>query len=511
MTATATAAKTVAAAATADRAVFPTAADEDTNVKSLLSVLVIVALVPAALMAAAPRAKAVSAAPDIVLVVVDDMTEADWRSLPQTRNLLPASFPNYIHTNPLCCPSRASIFRGQYAHTHGTWFIANGSRGGWQSFRGEEDATIAVVLAAAGYRTGLIGKYLNWYRPSGGVPPGWDYWFALIDQEGEDGRYLSWRAVEGKRSRSYGNKAKHYSTDVFAAKSVAFITSAPTDQPLFAYIAPSAPHSPATVAHRYRGDCDTVRLGPRDKPSLNEPDMSDKPAYMRQKPIGLGVLTAYDRKRQCSLKAVDDLVVQVIAALEARGRSFDVVFVSDNGLLLGEHRRVGKGVPYEESIRTTMRAVGPDFPAGEDTRLIGNIDLAPTFAAIAGAPPRDDWDGRSILGNLGREIIGIEYGGGPGEDEDELAAAASRRIGPRGNTPAYSGFRSRSGITYVEYKRGGVELYDLATDPYQLENLAVGKSKSDFPEYHERLLELRRCQAAVCWAVEDAPLSRPAP
>ena len=480
----------------------------DLIVKPLVSLLILAALAPAVLVGATPRAEAT--APDIVLVVVDDMTEADWRSLPRTRNLLPASFPNYIHTNPLCCPSRASIFRGQYAHSHGTWFIANSSRGGWQSFRDEEDATVAVVLDSAGYRTGLIGKYLNWYHPSGGVPPGWDYWFALIDQQDtNDGRYLSWRAAEGGRSRSYDKKAKHYSTDVFAAKAVAFIASAQDDEPLFAYIAPSAPHSPATVARRHRGECDNLSLGSLGKPSLNEQDMSDKPAYMRQKPIGLGVLTAYDRKRQCSLKAVDELVVQVIAALETRGRPFDVVFASDNGLLLGEHRRTRKGVPYEESIRTTMRAVGPDFPAGEDARLIGNIDLAPTLAAIAGAPPRDDWDGRSILGDLDREVIGIEYGGGPGEDEDELAVAASRGIDPKSNTPAYAGFRSRSGITYVEYKRGGVELYDLNTDPYQLDNLAAGKSVADFPEYHERLRALRRCQAETCWAAEDASLGLP--
>ena len=128
---------------------------------------------------AGPSADRAPARPDVVLVLADDLTEADWRSLPRTTALLPAVFPNYVNVDPQCCPSRATLLRGQYPHTHGT--LGNhGRHGGWRSFRDQEGQTVAVLLREAGYRTGLIGKYLNGYTADGGVPPGWDYWFAHL-------------------------------------------------------------------------------------------------------------------------------------------------------------------------------------------------------------------------------------------------------------------------------------------------------------------------------------------
>jgi arylsulfatase A-like enzyme len=140
-----------------------------------------------------------------------------------------------------------------------------------------------------------------------------------------------------------------------------------------------------------------------------------------------------------------------------------------------------------------MRAVGPDFPAGEDLRLVGNIDLAPTFAAIAGAERRDDWDGRSLRrqDGLDRQVIGLE----------------SFDRYPRGDLiPPYHGFRSTTGLVYIEYTTGEIELYDLINDPYQLENLAAGKVAADFPAHRARVAELSRCRAEACWSAEDAPL-----
>ena len=141
--------------------------------------LVVVGLLPAAAFVPALSRQRAAGPPDIVLVLVDDLTEADWRSLPETTARLPAVFPNYVHTDPLCCPSRASILRGQYPHNHGT-LNNTGPSGGWESFRDQEDQTIAVVLQQAGYHTGLIGKYLNEYTGDAPTPPGWNYWFAMV-------------------------------------------------------------------------------------------------------------------------------------------------------------------------------------------------------------------------------------------------------------------------------------------------------------------------------------------
>ncbi|MDQ3693086.1 MAG: sulfatase [Chloroflexota bacterium] len=448
----------------------------------------------------------ISEPPDILLILADDMTEADWRSLPRTQELLPTVFPNYINVLPLCCPSRASILRGQYPHSHGTLLNQNSPRGGWESFQKQEQETIAALLQDAGYHTGLIGKYFNGYPVDGGVPPGWDYWFAKRGH-----KFYDWQAVEGtveaNEVRSYGSAESDYSTDVITGKATAFVAEAPGDQPLFALVAPAAPHTPATPARRHKHLCATLPLGSEGKPSLNEEDVSDKPSSGQLERLAIAELTAFDRDRQCSLKAVDELVVAMITALELRDRPYTVIFATDNGFLLGEHRRVRKNAPYEESLRTSMRAVGPDFTPGEDERLIGNIDLAPTLAAIAGAPPRDDWDGRSFLGRasprLVRELIGIESFGGPDENEQR---EKSDLLGADQLYPPFQGFRSKDGVVYVEYGGGEVELYDLQADPYQLENLAIGKALSDFPAYHARVERLRTCHAQGCWMAEDEPL-----
>jgi arylsulfatase A-like enzyme len=475
-----------------------------------LVLAVALAVTPATLLppppAGAPALAATQA--DIVLILADDMSEDDWRSLPETRERLPAVFPNYINTDPICCPSRASILRGQYPHSHGTWGSSNNSpTGGWKSFRDQEDATIGIVLRGAGYHTGLIGKYLNGYLQAGKKRPGWNYWFALVDgQKPNEGKYFKWKAVEGNDAKRYGGKKQHYSTDVIARKAVQFVIDAPGSQPLFAIVAPYAPHNPATVAPRHQDSCHPGTLPARQKPSFNEADMSDKPAYMRDRQIDADKLEEFDRKRQCSLKALDELVVRVNKALAARGRPYDLIVASDNGYLMGEHRRVGKDVPYEEAIRTTLRATGPDFPAGTDTRLIGNIDLAPTFAQIAGAPARDDWDGRSFLGGLDREVIAIERRGNAAPSEDDMGVLG---LEDQKRPQVFQGFRGANGIVYIEYVTGEVELYDLDADPYQLNNLAVGKTAADFPDYHDRSQELRDCHAAACWEAEDAPLGQP--
>jgi arylsulfatase A-like enzyme len=469
------------------------------TMRLMISLLLVLGIVPGAIAAAAPPSQRKADPPDIILILTDDMTEADWRSLPETRERLPAIFPNYINTQPWCCPSRASILRGQYPHNHGTLLNQNGPSGGWESFRDQEDATIAVELQKAGYHTGLIGKYFNGYPAFGEVPPGWSYWFGKRDR-----RYFDWAALEDGQRLTFGTAESDYATDVIAQRTVAFIENAPANRPLFAYVGVTAPHLPTTVAPRHLGSCDDIPLIAQEKPSFNEDDITDKPAFAQDDLLPVDALIAFERDRQCTLKAVDELVVQVFAALETRGRPFDLIFASDNGFLLGEHRRARKNAPYEESIRTTMRAVGPDFPAGKDTRLVGNIDLAPTFIAIAGALPRADWDGRSIVGGLERQVIGIEGFGGP--DEDFGDANGANPLGADQIYPPYQGFRGVTGIVYVEYEGGEVELYDLTADPYQLDNLARGQTSADFPAYHERVEALRNCTAASCWEAEDAPL-----
>ena len=144
----------------------------------------------AAARAAGSRAQADSR-PNIVLILTDDLDARSLEFMPNVAELLGrqgTTFANAFVTTPLCCPSRASILRGQYAHNHGV--LGNGREsGGFDAFSrfGQDQSTIATWLQAAGYRTALVGKYLNGYAEGvmPYVPPGWDEWFALVEETGK--------------------------------------------------------------------------------------------------------------------------------------------------------------------------------------------------------------------------------------------------------------------------------------------------------------------------------------
>src|SRR5215218_6790636 len=201
--------------------------------------------------------------PNIIVIVTDDLDAGSVVCMPNVQTLLAAeglTFSNAFVTTSLCCPSRASILRGQYAHSHGV--LNNvGESGGFPAFYrlGDEDSTVATWLHDAGYRTALFGKYLNRYpkgAPESHVPPGWDEWsaFASTDED-EGGSYYSDYALnEGGRIVLYGQQPADYSTDVLAAKATDFVAhTAGTGDPFFLYIAPFAPHGPSTPASRHTG------------------------------------------------------------------------------------------------------------------------------------------------------------------------------------------------------------------------------------------------------------------
>jgi len=135
--------------------------------------------------------------PNVVVVMLDDATVPDVRVMDSVRRELTqkgVSFKRFYATFPLCCPSRATYLTGQYAHNHGVVSNKPALGGGFESF--DDSATTAVALQQAGYRTALIGKYLNGY---GGyarefpdqIPPGWDRWFATTKNSTRSARRYS--------------------------------------------------------------------------------------------------------------------------------------------------------------------------------------------------------------------------------------------------------------------------------------------------------------------------------
>ena len=452
-----------------------------------------------ALPGAADQAPAIR--PSIVMILSDDEDLASHRVMEKTKALVAdrgATFANAFVSYSFCCPSRATLLRGQYPHNHriegNEW-----PTGGYEKFRamGHEASTVATWLHQAGYKTAFFGKLMNGYEPDRHPPlPGWDEWHAV------GGRFANFDYALNENGKlvAYGNRPEDHLTDVLARKAVEVIRRADPAEPLFVYVAPYDPHSPATPAPRH-----AVRYAdeplPRP-PSFDESDVSDKASYVADQPRleawQKEALTRHHRERLRALRAVDDMVATVVAALEETGRLDNtyVVYTSDNGFHMGQHRLfVGKTTAYEEDIRVPLVVRGPGILAGQRLeQLVLNNDLAPTFAAIAGVAPPSFVDGRSLLplfakpGTPWRRSFLLE------RREMETHEISGKAI--------YDAIRTAR-HTYIEYGTGERELFDLEQDPYQLTNRAATADPDLLQALSERLAELKNCASTNCRQLED--------
>lgn len=402
--------------------------------------------------------------PNVVVIMTDDQTLESLRVMPNVNTLIGDSgvrFSQFVVTYSLCCPSRATFLSGQYSHKSGV--LANEPpNGGYAAF--DHSNSLPVWLQAAGYRTIHLGKYLNGYpeQPPQVVPPGWDSWQAFYPL----GYFNYGLNVDGVPI-TYGSDPADYSTDVLAARAVDAIATSAPGEPFFLNLALYAPHDdhgPPVPAPRHAGSFASEPLP--NNPSINEADVSDKPSFVSSlpllKPGAITSITASYRAQLETLQAADELVADVIDALQASGELANtvVMFTSDNGLHYGEHRiSSSKGRPYEESIHVPLLVRGPGFPANTTVAsLAANIDLAPTIAAIAGAVPMRPVDGVDL-----RSII---QDPGPFADRGVLLEGYVDK-----KFPCFNGVRTAE-AAYWEFANGEEELYDLTNDPYQLQNRA---------------------------------------
>jgi arylsulfatase A-like enzyme len=433
-----------------------------------------------ALPAGPARAQAGSTAPDIVLVVTDDQRWDTLEAMPVVSERLAGmgvTFPDAFVTNPLCCPSRASILTGDLSHTHLVYRQAP-PFGRFEWF--DDTSTLATWLHDAGYTTGLFGKYIDGFQHAaltGYVPPGWDRWAAFVRSAAVD-----YALTVDREVRRFEGAGEH-STGVLAREAVEFVRSA--EGPMFLVFAPASPHAPATPMPQDAGAF--AQLEPARPPSFDEPDVSDKPAWVRAlprlDPAQVASIDALRRDELRSLLGVDRAVGDILDALEETGRLENtlVVFTSDNGLLHGEHRWTKKEAPYDEAIRVplVLRWDSAGWVTGAELSgvLALNIDLAPTIAEAAGAAhPRTD----------GRSLLPVAEGNLQGWRTDFLV----EHMEGSNPVPTYCAVRSDRWM-YVRYETGEEELYDLESDPFQLDNRARDAALADVvAERRARLGEL---------------------
>jgi len=463
------------------------------------------------------------------------------KHMPNLRSLTEkgTTFDNAFVSNALCCPSRATILRGQY--THNDQIISNEvPLGGFKKFRylGREDSTVATWLDGAGYRTALAGKYLNGYSGTY-IPQGWDDWHAI------NGDFLSNGLNENGRMVDY-DPDHYYLDDLLSEKASDFTRSAAgpappfftTKRPFFLYLATNAPHQPATPAPRDENAYPNLKLP--HPPNFDEKDVSDKPGWIkdnpRLSPEQRGYMKELHRRRLQSMLAVDDMIGKLVKTLKERGalENTYIFFTSDHGFHLGEHRLgAGKWTPYEEDIRVPLVVRGPGVPEGESRdQLVLNNDLAPTLADLAGAKTPSFVDGRSLVPLLGdhtplekdwrkRFVVEsvAERGGAPKPhliDESTFAplltgdplpsnwrrtSVARARATEEWGRPWMKALRTEDYL-YVEYKTGEHEVYDLREDPYELHN-EYTTAPPDLKQKLEKQLDaLRKCEAQQCRTAE---------
>jgi N-acetylglucosamine-6-sulfatase len=444
------------------------------------------------------------AKPNFVFILADDMRNDDLKYMPKTRALLEEKgirFANAYVSNPLCCPSRATIMRGQYAHNTGVWSNVPPD-GGWQSYQshGNEQDNVATRLHDAGYSTALLGKYLNHYEGTA-VPPGWDKWFATFTFE-----YYDYDVNDNGTIRHFGKGERDYHTDVLSRQTRRFIdATVARGMPFFAYVAPLAPHEPAIPAPRDEHVFDGER-GPR-LPSFNETDVSDKPPWVQQWPrLSADQTARIDYRHETrveSSQALDDLVEEVVSKLQDEGELDNtyVVFTSDNGWQEGEHRiPEGKTWAYEQNTHVPLLIRGPGIQAGSTThKLTLNTDFFPTFTDLAGIQTPNYVDGRSLRSILKgntpttwRTAILLERRNPYPDHLQSLYAGRS-----------FYGIRTSSGMKYIEYSLGPRELYDLNTDPYELTNSYDATAPPKGLATH--LEALKGCAGDACRAAENGP------
>jgi N-acetylglucosamine-6-sulfatase len=410
---------------------------------------------------------------NFVIVLTDDQVIDSFPHEPAVMPYLQAAvndpgdewvrFENAFVNTALCCPARASILTGLYSHHHGV--TKNGNA------RQLDDAkTLATWLDAAGYETSLVGKYLNGYPFKSGhpIPPGWDDWHAFEDQRDPALLYRDFLLNENGTAVTYDNG--EYSTDVLRDRAVEFLESVPADNNFFLYFSPNAPHKPAIPAPRHDGTFST--LPPTHFPNFNEPDVSDKPVWVRNKArLSAGNIASKDALRTDmfeSLLAVDEAIEAIVDTLDAKGvlEETAIVVLSDQGIALGEHKLTDKRCPYDVCIRTPLAIRFPGATPHTESLLASNVDVAPTIADLADVTPSPAADGVSLVPLLTGTAT-------TWRDEVLIEWAGDGTI-----TPPYWGLRTMD-YAYFELSTGEVELYDMAgvlgpADPYQLQNVCPG-------------------------------------
>lgn len=446
--------------------------------------------------------------PNIIFLLTDDqdVTADSLDYMPKLHKILReggTEFLNYFVTTALCCPSRATIIRGQYCHNTGIWdngdlnnaTFLSGGYAKWIA-NGLDRSTIATMMHAAGYETFLVGKYLNGYsdQHAADVPPGWDHWHGMTDTA-YFGPHFSDQGKLLKLPKSV------YQTDYISQTTLTWLQKRDTSKPFFFYVSPFAPHAPSDPAPRHAHLFNEKKAPRRESFNPNDAVQHEKPSWLASLPKltddQIESIDNFYRNRLRALQAVDEMLENITSYLEREGllENTYVFYMGDNGQHLGDYRLPGgKRQAYDTDIRVPFLVRGPGVRSGgRVTEIVQNIDLMPTWVDLAGGsiPSTFVTDGKSIRSllegsrepqphiNTFRSVSLAEMYGG----SSNMGGVYRNMSGFEKNrfwNNTYQAIRVINGSDwsegvnwmYAEWCTGERELYDLATDPHQIKNIA---------------------------------------
>ncbi|WP_425840347.1 sulfatase-like hydrolase/transferase [Streptomyces fractus] len=447
--------------------------------------------------------------PNIVWVLTDDLSSDLVNYMPHVKAMQRngISFSNYTVTDSLCCPSRSSIFTGKFPHNTGV-FTNMPPDGGFDTFheKGNEDKTFATALKQQGYRTAMMGKYLNGYEPDmtvnskkNYVPPGWDEW----NVAGNGYKEYDYTLNQNGRTVDYGHDPKDYLTDVVNEKGQDFIeNSVKAKKPFVLDISTFAPHGPATPAPQDKGTFQDLKL---PRPPAFDTTPTNAPQWLKDKksftPQQIKKITRTYRKRVRAVQAVDRMIGDLQEKLKKEGVYDNTVFAfaSDNGFHMGQYRLMpGKQTAFDTDVNVPLVVTGPGVERGSTSKAVAsNIDICPTFTELGGGTPDPAADGRSLVPLLKgetpkdwpRSALVEHHGPNTSAQDPDKPRRGS------GNPPSYEALRTDR-YTYVEYKDGAREYYDRGKDPDMLHNIYARLSSGTKKQLAAKTKALADCKGA---------------
>ncbi len=419
--------------------------------------------------------------PNVIVFITDDQTAGTVSSatMPTTWRWMwqgGRTYPNFSISDPLCCPSRMTIMSGRYAHNTGV--IDNLSSR--ISFHPDMRSTVQCYLRGAGYRTAFFGKYLNGWNFSR-RPPCTDRYAITPGEQHEGLDFLTNRGVVTPSG---------WDDTYVTNQALDFVRTKAGDGPWFMTVSFMAPHSPYTPLP---AAADAPVPPPRVGPAVGRANPGMYPLVRRHADAREFDTTIWDGEIRM-LRTVDSEIAQIRRALADSGDLDNTIaiFMSDNGLMLGEHRLVGKRLPYPEStdVPFAISAPGRFAPGSVDRRLTSNVDVAPTILAAADpeADLRYPLDGHSLFDHGWTRKV--QYGESFNVRPDKHWEPPWRSI----RTGSYQ-FIEWLSQTFPEHTVWR-EYYDLRTDPYELHDLLHDSTTANDPpvqRLHEKLVKAAFC------------------